>query len=470
MPPTSKRRRPSCSTRSTTGSSSPAIGLSQPGSHPRRWPTEWHSRCLRLQWRARQDLNLRPSAPEADALSTELQARGRRSYSGELGQGSAAIPVGGCQVFERGSAVTRRALTRRRSRADNIVPIHCPPHRPRGCPQVAQPDPAPGVLMSHPPAAVDAGHNWNLSNRQRLEILLAILLALFLFALDQTVVGTALPVIITDLSGEQLYTWSVTIYLLTATISGPIYGKLSDLFGRRPIFIWADRPLPRVVRVRRPQPGDVAVRGRAGSAGPRRRGGIPDRARGHCGPLPARGARQVRRALRRGIRAVVGARAAHRWRDHRCLRLAVDLLRQRAAGVDLPVRVLATPAAHQAPRERPEHRLCRRGAVRRRHRPIPGRPDEQAVGPMDRPVGRRADGPGRGHRCRVPVVGSARRGPDRPPRVVPESVVHDLRRLDVPGRVRLLRRRDLPAALVPGDRRHELPLDPGWHCSRSWYR
>ena len=79
----------------------------------------------------------------------------------------------------------------------------------------------------------------NLSPRQRLEILGAILLALFLFALDQTVVGTALPRIITDLHGEELYTWAVTVYLLTATISGPIYGKLSDLFGRRPIFIWA---------------------------------------------------------------------------------------------------------------------------------------------------------------------------------------------------------------------------------------
>ena len=62
---------------------------------------------------------------------------------------------------------------------------------------------------------------------------------MFLFALDQTVVGTALPVIVTDLHGDKLYTWSVTVYLLTATISGPIYGKLSDLFGRRPIFIWA---------------------------------------------------------------------------------------------------------------------------------------------------------------------------------------------------------------------------------------
>ena len=87
--------------------------------------------------------------------------------------------------------------------------------------------------MTHAPAISD------LSPRAKLEILGAILLAMFLFALDQTVVGTALPVIVTDLHGDKLYTWSVTVYLLTATISGPIYGKLSDLFGRRPIFIWA---------------------------------------------------------------------------------------------------------------------------------------------------------------------------------------------------------------------------------------
>jgi EmrB/QacA subfamily drug resistance transporter len=78
-----------------------------------------------------------------------------------------------------------------------------------------------------------------LSPRERLEILGAILLALFLFALDQTVVGTALPVIVTDLQGNNLYVWVVTIYLLTSTISGPVYGKLSDLFGRRPVIIFA---------------------------------------------------------------------------------------------------------------------------------------------------------------------------------------------------------------------------------------
>ena len=93
--------------------------------------------------------------------------------------------------------------------------------------------------MTHAAAAAQDGTNWNLSSRQKLEILLAILLSLFLFALDQTVVGTALPIISTDLNGASLYTWAFTIYLLTSTISGPIYGKLSDLYGRRPIFIWA---------------------------------------------------------------------------------------------------------------------------------------------------------------------------------------------------------------------------------------
>jgi EmrB/QacA subfamily drug resistance transporter len=91
--------------------------------------------------------------------------------------------------------------------------------------------------MSHNSSA--GGLAVELSPRARLEILGAILLALFLFALDQTVVGTALPRIVTDLQGNSLYTWVVTVYLLTATISGPVYGKLSDLFGRRPIIIFA---------------------------------------------------------------------------------------------------------------------------------------------------------------------------------------------------------------------------------------
>jgi EmrB/QacA subfamily drug resistance transporter len=71
-----------------------------------------------------------------------------------------------------------------------------------------------------------------------MRVLGAVMVGVFLAALDQTVVGTALPRIITDLGGNDLYTWAFTAYLLTATISGPLYGKLSDLFGRRPIFLF----------------------------------------------------------------------------------------------------------------------------------------------------------------------------------------------------------------------------------------
>jgi EmrB/QacA subfamily drug resistance transporter len=75
--------------------------------------------------------------------------------------------------------------------------------------------------------------------RTRTQIVAAVLLGLFLAALDQTVVGTALPRIVTDLRGNDIYTWAFTAYILTSTISGPIYGKLSDLFGRRPILLFA---------------------------------------------------------------------------------------------------------------------------------------------------------------------------------------------------------------------------------------
>src|SRR5438445_11749002 len=75
--------------------------------------------------------------------------------------------------------------------------------------------------------------------RTRTQIVIGVMLGLFLAALDQTVVGTALPRIVTDLHGNDIYTWAFTSYLLTATISGPIYGKLSDLFGRRPILLFA---------------------------------------------------------------------------------------------------------------------------------------------------------------------------------------------------------------------------------------
>jgi EmrB/QacA subfamily drug resistance transporter len=89
-----------------------------------------------------------------------------------------------------------------------------------------------GALMGAPHPAVE------ISRRARFEVIGAILLALLLGALDQTIVGTALPHIVTDLRGNDLYTWAVAIYLLTSTISVPFYGKLSDFYGRKPMLIF----------------------------------------------------------------------------------------------------------------------------------------------------------------------------------------------------------------------------------------
>jgi EmrB/QacA subfamily drug resistance transporter len=76
-----------------------------------------------------------------------------------------------------------------------------------------------------------------LSHRAKMEVLFAVMLGLFLGALDQTIVGPALPTIITELSGNDYYVWAITIYLLTSTISVPFWGKLSDIYGRKPIFM-----------------------------------------------------------------------------------------------------------------------------------------------------------------------------------------------------------------------------------------
>ncbi|TMD93079.1 MAG: MFS transporter, partial [Chloroflexi bacterium] len=73
--------------------------------------------------------------------------------------------------------------------------------------------------------------------RTKLAILGAILLTMFLASLDQTVVGTALPRIVTDLNGASLYSWVVSAYLLSSTVTVPIYGKFSDVFGRKVMLI-----------------------------------------------------------------------------------------------------------------------------------------------------------------------------------------------------------------------------------------
>lgn len=75
-----------------------------------------------------------------------------------------------------------------------------------------------------------------LTHRQILVVLSGLLLGVLLAAIDQTMVSTALPVIVGDLGGLEQLSWVVTAYLLTTTVSVPLWGKCSDQFGRRPVF------------------------------------------------------------------------------------------------------------------------------------------------------------------------------------------------------------------------------------------
>ncbi len=92
-----------------------------------------------------------------------------------------------------------------------------------------------------PGAAVAPGEpgSGELSHRQILTILSGLMAGMFLAALDQTIVATSIRTIADDLQGLSVQAWVTTAYLVTATISTPLYGKLSDLYGRRPFFLAA---------------------------------------------------------------------------------------------------------------------------------------------------------------------------------------------------------------------------------------
>src|SRR6266566_1646208 len=85
--------------------------------------------------------------------------------------------------------------------------------------------------------SVASGEQPRYSQRETLLTMIGVLLVMLLASLDQTIVSTAMPRIIADLQGFDRYTWVTTAYLLTSTVMVPIYGKLSDLFGRKVIFI-----------------------------------------------------------------------------------------------------------------------------------------------------------------------------------------------------------------------------------------
>ena len=72
-----------------------------------------------------------------------------------------------------------------------------------------------------------------------LAIYSGLMVTLLLAALDQTIVATALPQVVSDLGGLSSYSWVFTAYLLAATVTVPLYGKLGDIHGRRPLILIA---------------------------------------------------------------------------------------------------------------------------------------------------------------------------------------------------------------------------------------
>jgi len=77
----------------------------------------------------------------------------------------------------------------------------------------------------------------HISKREKILVLVAVMAGLFLAALDQTIVGTALPKILTEFNALEKLSWVVTAYLLASTVTVPIAGKLSDIYGRRKLLM-----------------------------------------------------------------------------------------------------------------------------------------------------------------------------------------------------------------------------------------
>ncbi|WP_064743151.1 MDR family MFS transporter [Pseudonocardia spinosispora] len=89
------------------------------------------------------------------------------------------------------------------------------------------------------PLAAEPGQQPLFTHRQILTIFAGLMAGMFLAALDQTIVATSIRTIADDLNGLSLQAWVTTAYLITATLTTPLYGKLSDIYGRKPLFLFA---------------------------------------------------------------------------------------------------------------------------------------------------------------------------------------------------------------------------------------
>ena len=203
-----------------------------------------------------------------------------------------------------------------------------------------------------------------LHGRALATVFAALMLGMFLAALDQTIVSTALPTIVGDLGGLNHLSWVVTSYLLASTVSTPIYGKLGDMYGRKPIFLAAiviflvGSMLAGLSQSMTELIGFRFLQG-AGAGGL-----MVTRAGDHRRHRPAPAARPLHGPDRRRLRRRLGRRAAARRVLRRPDLVALGLLRQHAGRRDRdPDRDLQAQAAHAA--QPAPHRLPRRDAALR---------------------------------------------------------------------------------------------------------
>ena len=226
-----------------------------------------------------------------------------------------------------------------------------------------------------------------LTHRQILTILVGLLLGMFLAALDQNVVSTAIRTIADDLGGLSQQAWATTAFLITSTIATPLYGKLSDIYGRKPFFLARDLDLHRRLGDVHVRPVDVPARGVPRAAGDRRGRAVLARADDPRRHRAAPRTRPLPGLLPRGVRDVQrggpGDRRPARGRAHdpRPRRLALDLPHQRAdrggragrrgEGAQ-PAEHLTRAAAHRLARRRAARGRARAAVARRRAGPLVG--------------------------------------------------------------------------------------------------
>src|SRR3954453_12164241 len=94
-------------------------------------------------------------------------------------------------------------------------------------------------IMADTDVRTTAEESGGLSYRQIRLILSGLMLGMFLAALDQTIVSTAMRTIADKLNGQTNQAWATTAYLVTSTVSTPLYGKLSDMYGRKKFYLFA---------------------------------------------------------------------------------------------------------------------------------------------------------------------------------------------------------------------------------------